>query len=384
MQEILHSTFWALLLVGAIASPASAQSSAAKSPVVEIDSGKLRGSEARGVISFKGIPYAKPPLGALRWRAPQPVRHWRGVRDATKFGPECMQTDNVPKSEDCLMLNVWRPARKIRPLPVMVWIYGGALVHGQTSLYPADALAKQGVIVVSMNYRLGRLGFFAHPALIAETPHELHGNYGYMDQRAALQWVQRNIEAFGGDPKAVTIFGESAGGGSVLVHLTSPLSRGLFNRAILQSPGIPTPRVKVVGMTELARAEKMAVDYAHSVGVEGAGGKALKALRALPAEELIKGTDSKLVVAALAAGKPIIGVAGSMIDGKLVSETPAAAIAAGHWAKVPMIIGAHNRDLAVGAASSKDELFAVFGPYTAEAGKLYDPNGDKTLDELKQ
>ena len=148
-----------------------------------------------------------------------------------------MQPDDVPKSEDCLTLNVWRPATaSAAPLPVMVWIYGGALVHGRTALYPADALAKQGIIVVSMNYRMGRLGFFAHPALVAEAPDDVRGNYGYMDQRAALQWVQRNIAAFGGNPTAVTIFGESAGGGSVLVHLTSPLSRGLFQRAIMQSP----------------------------------------------------------------------------------------------------------------------------------------------------
>jgi para-nitrobenzyl esterase len=144
------------------------------------------------------------------------VNPWQGVRAADKFGPECRQPDDVPKSGDCLMLNVWRPATaSSAPLPVMVWIYGGGLVHGRTSLYPADALAKQGVIVVSMNYRMGRLCFFTHPALAAEAPDDVRGNYGYMDQRAALQWVQRNIAAFGGDPKAVTIFGESAGGSAV-------------------------------------------------------------------------------------------------------------------------------------------------------------------------
>jgi para-nitrobenzyl esterase len=266
----------------------------------------------------------------------------------------------------------------------MVWIYGGALVHGQTSLYPADALAKQGVVVVSMNYRMGRLGFFAHPALIAETPNELHDNYGYMDQRAALQWVQRNVAAFGGNPKAVTLFGESAGAGSVMVHLTSPLSRGLSIRAIIQSPGIPTPRAKVVGLTELTVAEKMAGDYAQSVGVEGKDRKALNALRALSAEKLTEGTDAKVAVAAISAGKPIIGVAGSIIDGKLVVEAPESAIAAGRWAAMPIIVGANNRDLAVGVANSKDELFAIFGSLADEARKLYDANGDQSLDELKQ
>jgi para-nitrobenzyl esterase len=140
---------------------------AADTIVIKIDTGSVRGTEANGVISFKGIPYARPPVKDLRWRPPQPAEHWRGTRDATKFGPECMQTDNVPKSEDCLFLNVWRPANVTGPLPVMVWIYGGALVHGQTSLYPADNLARQGVLVVSMNYRMGRLGFFAHPAILA-------------------------------------------------------------------------------------------------------------------------------------------------------------------------------------------------------------------------
>ena len=362
-----------------------AASAAAADPTsATIDSGKLRGSEANDVVSFKGIPYAKPPVGSLRWRAPQPAPHWRGVRDATKFGPECMQTDDVPKSEECLTLNVWKPAGAGGPLPVMVWIYGGALVHGQTSLYPADNLARQAVVVVSMNYRMGRLGFFAHPALLKESPKEPHGNYGYQDQLAALKWVQRNIAAFGGDPKQVTIFGESAGGGSVLVHLTSPLSRGLYQRAILQSPGIPTPRSKVVGLTALPVAQQTALDYAKSVGITGTGRAALKALRALPAEKLTEGTDAKAEVAALSAGKLLIGVAGSIIDGKQVIEPPEAAIASGHCAKVPIIIGANNRDLPVGVANSKDELFAVFGSHADEARKLYDPQGDANLDELKQ
>lgn len=351
---------------------------------VKIDSGRLQGETANGVVSFKGIPYAAPPVGALRWRPPQPAKAWAGVREATKFGPECMQTDNVPKSEDCLTLNVWRPDDGATKLPVMVWIYGGALVHGQTSLYPADNFARQGVVVVSMNYRMGRLGFFAHPALLAEKPGERHGNYGYMDQLAALQWVKRNIAAFGGDPKMVTIFGESAGAGSVMAHLTSPSSRGLFMRAILQSPGIPTPRSKVVGVTELATARQMALDYAASVGVKGSGRDALKGLRALSAEKLTEGADAKLEVAALSAGKPIIGIAGSMLDGKILAEPPEAAIAAGRWARVPTIVGANNRDLPVGVADSKDELFKTFGVFADEARKLYDPSGSETLDELKQ
>jgi para-nitrobenzyl esterase len=386
VQRIFRYFFAVLLAAAAIDGAASAYSTPTKAPVVRIDSGEVRGLEADGVVSFKGIPYAAPPVGKLRWRAPQPAKHWNGVRDATKFGPECMQvTDEVPKSEACLTLNVLRPATSAKALPVMVWIFGGANVRGQTSLYPrGDALAKLGVVFVSMNFRVGRLGYFAHPALLAETPDEVHGNYGYMDQRSALQWVQRNISAFGGNPQAVTIFGQSSGGGSVVAHLTSPLSRGLFQRAIMLSPGFPTPRAKAGPLTELSNAENLAVDYARSLGITAEGPEALAALRALPAEKLVEGTDHEAEEAALATGKPLIGVAGPMRDGKFVVEVPEIVLAAGREAKVPVMIGATDRDHAQGTAQSKDELFAIFGANADEARKLYDPKGDQTLDELKQ
>ena len=386
MQRIFRCFFAVLLAAAVIDGAASAYSTPAKAPVVRTESGQVRGLEADGVVSFKGIPYAAPPVGKLRWRAPQPAQHWNGVRDATKFGPECMQTsDEVPKSEACLTLNVLRPATSAKQLPVMVWIYGGANVRGQTSLYPSgDALAKLGVVFVSMNYRMGRLGFFAHPALLAETPDEVHDNYGYMDQRSALQWVQRNIAAFGGNPKAVTLFGWSSGGGSVVAHLTSPLSRDLFQRAIMLSPGFPTPRAKAGPLTELSDAENTALDYARSLGITAVGPEALAALRALPAEKLVEGTDHEAEEAALATHKLIIGVAGPMRDGKLVVEAPEIALAAGREAKVPVMIGATDRDHAQGSADSKDELFAIFGANAGEARKLYDPKGDQTLDELKQ
>ena len=371
-------------LMVAFAGLAAAQHEANDPSLIKIDSGAVRGAAAGGVVSFKGIPYAAPPVGELRWRMPQPVRPWQGVLSVDKFGPACMQADDVPKSEDCLTLNVWRPAGSAGPLPVMVWIYGGALVHGRTSLYPADALARQGVVVVSMNYRMGRFGFFAHPALAAEAPDDLRGNYAYMDQRAALQWVQRNIAAFGGDPKGVTIFGESAGGGSVMVHLTSPLSRGLFHRAILQSPGVPTARAKVLPMVELADAEKIAIDYAHSLGIMADGRAALKALRALPASKLAEGISASEEIAALSAGGHVNGFASAVRDGKLVAELPDVALTAGHQAMVPVVIGANDRDLSIGTANSKDDLFAAFGADAAEARKLHDPRGDQTLEELKQ
>lgn len=374
----------ALAIAVVIAGISSAQA-AAEPTLATISSGQLQGVEANGVISFKGIPYATPPLGDLRWRAPQPVEPWSGIRNASAFGPSCMQTDDLPKSEDCLTLNVWRPAPGQSELyPVMVWIYGGALAHGNTPLYPADALAAQGVVVVSMNYRIGRLGFFAYPALAAERPNEPVGNYGYLDQLAALKWVQQNIAAFGGDAGRVTIFGESAGGGSVMSHMISPMSRGLFQGAILQSPGLPTAREEALAQTPLAEAEKQALAYAHSLGIDNDGAKGLAALRALPAEKLIEEASAQEVLAALASGKPVTGVAGSIVDGRFLTETPEAAFAAGHQAMVPVIVGANNRDIGLGTADTKDDLFALFGAHSSEARTLYDPDGRQSLDELKQ
>jgi para-nitrobenzyl esterase len=360
-----------------------AQLSQNEPAVVEVEGGTVRGLAVNGVICWKGIPYAAPPVGNLRWRVPQPVRPWQGVREAKAFGPAAMQTDPVEKSEDCLTLNVWRPATAARPLPVMVWIHGGAMVHGSAAIYPADALAAKGVIVVTMNFRLGRLGYFAHPALAAEAP-GVRGNYGFMDQRAALLWVQHNIAVFGGDPKQVTIFGESAGGGSVLAHLVSPMSRGLFARAILQSPGTPGARAQVIPSSDLVTAERIAVDYARSLGVKGDGAAALEQLCALPPEKLVEGVSAPETLAALSAGTVPPGMAMSIIDGQFLIEPPEAALAAGRQAMVPVIIGANDRDLALGTANSKDELFAIFGPDAERARSLYDPRGDQTLGELKQ
>lgn len=228
------------------ASAATAGAAAAASELVRIDAGHLRGARDGEVISFKGIPFAAPPVGALRWRAPQPVAGWSGVREAKSFGNACLQPPArsaadalpVPLSEDCLYLNVWRPARASARLPVMVWIHGGSLVTGTASIPVQDgaALARRGVVLVSISYRLGRLGYFAHPALTREAADGGKlANYGLMDQVAALQWVRRNIAAFGGDPARVTIFGQSAGALSVQALMASPPARGLFQRAIVQS-----------------------------------------------------------------------------------------------------------------------------------------------------
>ena len=268
---------------------------------VKIQSGVVAGTTAEGVLSFKGIPYAQPPVGTLRWRAPLPPKSWKGVRQATKYGHDCMQlpfpADDAPirtkPSEDCLFLNVRRPAgSNAAPLPVMVWIYGGGFTIGGTSpaAYDGSNFARDGVILVSINYRLGRFGFFAHPALSAENPAGPLGNYGYMDQIAALQWVQRNIAAFGGDPHRVTIFGESAGGGSVHMLMTSPKSKGLFAAAVVESGG---GRGNLMGPRRLAKdlpgtpsGETIGVNFAKSQGIEDTGRTGLAKLRALSADKV--------------------------------------------------------------------------------------------------
>ncbi|MFO0467966.1 MAG: carboxylesterase/lipase family protein, partial [Bacteroidota bacterium] len=220
-----------------------------KTPVVKTNSGLVRGIIENDVAIFKGIPYAAPPVGEFRWRPPQPVKSWSGVRDANQFGPNCAQagwgaapgTIAEGSSEDGLYLNIWLPAgtKPGAKLPVMVWIHGGAFVFGSGSQpeFSGVNFARQGVILITINYRLGRLGFFAFPALSKEYPEEPKGNYAYMDQIAALQWVKRNITAFGGNPKSITIFGESAGGVSVHSLLTIPAAKGLFQKAIIESGG---------------------------------------------------------------------------------------------------------------------------------------------------
>ena len=362
-----------------------AQTQPSVSATVTLDSGAVRGLLTGRVIAWKGIPYATPPVGPLRWRNPQPAHAWPGVRDASRFGPACLQMDAVPKSEDCLTLNVWRPASTGGDLlPVMVWIHGGAMVHGSAAIYPLDAMAAQGVVMVSMNFRLGRLGYFAHPALAAEAPNDVRGNYGFMDQLAALQWVQRNIARFGGDPNQVTLFGESAGGGAVLAHLVSPLSRGLFHRALLQSPGTPGPRAGAIPSADLATAEKIAVDWARSLGITGDGAAVLRQLRALAPEKLLASIGGQETLAVLAAGRTPPGMAMSIVDGKFLVERPEVSLAAGRQAKVPILVGANDRDLPIGSAVNKDDLFGTFGSDGGFARLLYDPRGDQTLEELKQ
>jgi para-nitrobenzyl esterase len=300
---------------------------------VTTDKGVVEGTASADskVRIFKGIPFAAPPVGALRWKAPQPAANWTGVRKAAEFGPRCMQgriyndmlfRDPGP-SEDCLYLNVWTPAASTQDrLPVMVWIYGGGFSAGAASEPRQDGenLARKGVVVVSLNYRLGLFGFFTHPELAQESGHGSSGNYGLMDQVAALQWVQRNIAAFGGDPGSVTIFGESAGSFSVSALMASPLAQGLFQRAIGESGAYFST---TLALKPLAQAEEADGRFAEALGA-----RTIEALRAKPADELLK--------AALKLG----GVRfAPNIDGYFLPETAYAIYAAGKQSHVPLLAG---------------------------------------------
>ena len=210
-------------------------------PTAKVEQGLLKGTIEDGMTIYRGVPFAAPPVGDLRWRAPQPAANWQGVRPADKFAPQCVQgIPGITTSEDCLYLNVWTPAKTASArIPVLVWIYGGGFSVGGTAVptYSGEKLAQKGVVLVSIAYRLGALGFLAHPELSAESPQHVSGNYGLLDMIAGLQWIKKNIAAFGGDPERVTIFGESAGGIAVSQLCASPLAKGLFEGAISESGG---------------------------------------------------------------------------------------------------------------------------------------------------
>lgn len=310
-------------------------------PQVSLRTGVVQGvaDAASKVIAYKGIPYAKPPLGELRWRPPVPAPAWEGVRDARTFGPACLQPpypptsvyfgDMAAPSEDCLTLNVWAPSGA-RRLPVMVWIHGGALLRGSSSeaLYDGVKIARQGVVFVSINYRLGLFGFMAHPALSAESAENVSGNYGLLDQIEALRWVRDNIGRFGGDPSQVTIAGESAGGLSVISLLASPLARGLFTKAIAQSAYMQSHRSLREDTLGLGSAEALGVALANAAGASNAA-----ALRALD--------PMKLFMAGVATQwgpEPVI-------DGVVLKRQLAETFARGEQAKVPIIAGFNEGEI---------------------------------------
>ncbi|HWI59420.1 MAG TPA: carboxylesterase family protein [Bacillota bacterium] len=321
----------ALLLAGRVAAESFVGNQ------VKTCNGTLEGTlEASGVRAFKGIPFAQPPVGQLRWQPPQPPKSWEGVRKASKFGPRAMQrplfgdmgfrSDGM--SEDCLYLNVWTPAKSAKDrLPVLVYFYGGGFQAGDGSegRYDGESMARRGIVALTVNYRLNVFGFLAHPELTRESPHHASGNYGLLDQYAALQWVQANIAAFGGDPKQVTIAGESAGSISVSAQMASPLSKKLFGRAIGESGsllGAMTP-------DPLRDAEQTGLKFATNNGANS-----LAELRAMPAAKLLEAT-----------GKPGCPWFGLTIDGYFFPKDPAVVFAAGAQARVPLLVGWNSEEM---------------------------------------
>jgi para-nitrobenzyl esterase len=319
------------------AAPAS-QQNASSGPVVGTTGGLLRGAITGNADEFLGIPYAAPPVGVLRWRPPQPAAPWRGVRDATTFAPHCAQSASpfgiASTSEDCLYLNVFTPSgarHDFGTRPVMVWIHGGALVTGESDDYNPAALVRRGVIVVTINYRLGALGFLAHPALAGRAGGP-SGNYGLMDQQAALRWVQRNIVRFGGDPRNVTIFGESAGGLSVLSQLASPAARGLFSRAIVESGAY------ALTQAPLATSEAAGETFAAQAGCAS---QTAACLRSLSVQTILADQNA-------AGYQPDI-------DGQVLTQSLGPAFAAGQFSRVPVINGSNHDEWRLFVAESELE-----------------------------
>jgi para-nitrobenzyl esterase len=337
-------------LTGALAALlaiAGAGAASAAGPVAVTESGRVEGAIVNGVKSWKGIPFAAPPVSANRWRAPQPAAAWDGIRDATRYGHDCMQlpfpSDAAPlgtePAEDCLVLNVWAPerARSDAKLPVVVWIYGGGFVNGGSSppTYSGEAMARKGVVFVSFNYRLGRFGTFFIPQLAHEDG-PAAGNFGFMDQLAALRWISTNIPNFGGDPGNVTLIGESAGGFSVNTWLTSPSAYGLFQRAVVMSGG----NGQTAGMVGRAQVEQASIHFAAAKGIEWNDPQALEKLRALPAGDVVDGLNLATLINGDPRGRPY---AGPFVDGALAVD-PARAFASGRFAHVPVMIGATSND----------------------------------------
>lgn len=337
------------------------------SPMVEIESGQLQGAVVEDVTVFRGIPFAAPPLGEWRWRPPQPVPAWTGVRSAENYGPFCAQAQSKLLwfeldviSEDCLNLNVWTPALdQNQRLPVMIWIHGGGYSQGTGNIprLNSPALVKEGVVLVTINYRLAFFGFLVHPALKASHPDEVNGNYGLMDAVAALEWVKRNIAAFGGDPDNVTIFGESAGAGVVNTLMVMPSAAGLFHRAISQSSSVglaldPYPDRRA-GFQQPA--EKAGQAFVEKLGLTDSEDVAA-ALRALSTEELL---------AAMGERDRFTPV----VDGVLLPEQPGLAYARGHQHKVPYITGGVSWEASLGRS--------IGGGFSPEMSAKLVPQADK-------
>jgi para-nitrobenzyl esterase len=369
------------MLAGTLLVAVTAAPGLAAAPQVRVEQGVVEGlptEKGSPVQRFLGIPYAAPPVGALRWRPPQPAQAWSGVRQAVRFGDRCMQPrlwdDLIYRSgmsEDCLVLNVWTPARLDRreKLPVLVYIYGGGFLAGDSSepRYDGASMAARGMVVVSMNYRLGAFGFLAHPWLTAESRERASGNYGLLDQAAALNWVRRNVAAFGGDPARITVGGESAGSMSVSGVMASPLTRGLIAGAIAESGALMMP----VAPASLQQGEVLGRNFASRADVTD-----LKALRALSAERIM----------ALQGGEAMRFA--PVIDGYYLREQPSVTFARGQAARVPLLIGSNSQEMAYQAvlgqepptlAGYRAALQRLYGERAEMVGRLYPAQTDRAV-----
>ncbi|MDK2761931.1 MAG: carboxylesterase family protein [Sphingopyxis sp.] len=360
---MMRHKLFALLLGTSLAVPAAAQTPVHTEVRTEVrtDAGTVAGTADARVISFKGIPYAAPPVGPLRWKPPEPAVAWKGVRDAKAYGNACPQPVRTEawaqvgaQSEDCLFLNIWRP-KKSGKYPVMVFIHGGSFVFGAAGvpLYEGSALAARGAVVVTMNYRLGRLGYFAHPALTRENPDGKLGNYGVMDQVAALEWVKRNIASFGGDPDNVMLFGESAGAGTVQILMGSPASAGLFHKAASQSGSGSTVLAPIRGGA--VNAEMIGQKFTDELGLKS---PTAQQLREIPVAEIIKARSFPF------------------IDGKVVTMSPGESFYKNKQMRIPLIIGSNSNESSLGGmteATAKIMLGSAFpelqAGYVALTGK---------------
>jgi len=367
----------ALLLIGLAADARAADQVRTKNGIVE-----GTGPQSSGVRMFKGIPFAAPPIGELRWKAPQPVKDWQGVRPATQFGPRCMQQPvfgdmnfrSNGMSEDCLYLNVWTPAASAADrLPVLVYLYGGGFRAGDGSepRYDGESMARRGIVALTVNYRLAEFGFFAHPELTSESPQHASGNQGLLDQAAALEWVKQNIAAFGGDPAQVTVAGESAGSISVSALMASPIAKGLFARAIGESGGMFGPTLPPV---PLADAERLGSQFATTLGAS-----TLADLRALTTQQIFD-----------AAAKRTGGAFPLAIDGYFLTKLPADTFAAGNQSHVPLLAGSNSQEMGsrqlLGADPVTPDGFeqAVRRQFTASADevlKAYAPSKPEDVEQ---
>jgi para-nitrobenzyl esterase len=340
---------------------------------VKIANGMLEGvsDKSSGVRSFKGVPFGEPPLGDYRWKPPQPVENWEGVRKADKFGPRCMQRPifgdmgfrSNGMSEDCLYLNVWTPAKSDREkLPVLVYFFGGGFVAGDGSegRYDGESMAKKGIVAITVNYRLGVFGFMAHPELTKESPQRASGNYGLFDQHAALKWVQQNVAAFGGDPKRVTIAGESAGSIAVSAQMASPLSKNLIAGAIGESGSI----LGALSAVSLEQGEQMGVKFAASLGKGDA--PSLAELRAMSAEQLLEATAKP--------GQPWFT---PTVDGYFFPKSPFDIYAAGEQARVPLLAGVNSEEMGYSAVIGREK--ATVENYRKALERHYPGKGEEVF-----